>query len=468
MRRHICWSATAVVLCLALGGGVEQLGAERLGYPPAEFPARRKALADQLGKGLVLMFGTTMPTIAARPRQDNDFYYLTGNPDLNAVLVMDVATAGAHLFLPKQSAREIRADGKNWLEDPGSAEKWGFASIEPLSALSEFLARRLGGSGSETVWVRLSERDEVSQSRSTKALNHARRSTNPLGSQPSEDAWRIEALRQRYPFVELKDMTPVVDRMRMIKTPREIEILKENGRIAAEAHVRAIAATRPGMFEYEVEAEATYHMIRNGVQGAGYAAIVGSGPNVNTLHYRDSGRRIVEGDLIVMDYGGSLDYLVIDITRTWPASGKFDDLQLRAYRCALEVQKAIISMMRPGNTRAAIRQAVRPIYEKHGFADQNTASAGHFVGMSVHDVGDSTLPFAPGMVIAVEPMIDIPDKHLHIRIEDTVLITDGDPVVLTAAAPKEVDDLLALMAAGRKTTPEGLGNRPSRGGKPAR
>jgi Xaa-Pro aminopeptidase len=231
----------------------------------------------------------------------------------------------------------------------------------------------------------------------------------------------------------------------MIKTPREIEILKENGRISAEAIKRAISTTRPGRYEYQLEAEATYQHIRNGVQRAGYTAIVGSGPNVNIWHYQASGRQMTAGDLVVMDYGGSLDYMVVDITRTWPVSGKFDELQLRAYRCALEAQKAIIAAMRPGTTRDDTREIGEAIYKKHGFEDQRPPSAGHFVGMSVHDVGDRSLPFEPGMVIAVEPIIEIKEKQLHVRIEDTVVITEGEPLVLSTAVPKEVDELLALM-----------------------
>jgi Xaa-Pro aminopeptidase len=293
--------------------------------------------------------------------------------------------------------------------------------------------------------LRLSERDEVDQSRSNKAVSLARRYANPWGAQPSEDGWRVEMIRRNYPYYELRDLCPEMDRLRVIKTPREIEILKRNGKLSAEAVVRAIRATAPGRYEYELEAEATYHLFRHGVQGNGYPAIVGSGPNVNVWHYQNNGRQMNPGELIVMDYGGSLDYLVIDITRTWPVSGKFDDLQLRAYRCALEAQKAIIEAMRPGATRAQTQEISKAIYKKYGFEDQRPARAGHFVGLSVHDVGDSAALFAPGMVIAVEPIIEIKDKWLHVRIEDTVLVTEGAPLVLTAGAPKEVDELLALM-----------------------
>ena len=236
--------------------------------------------------------------------------------------------------------------------------------------------------------------------------------------------------------------------MRTIKSAREIEILRENGRISAEAIRRAILATRENGFEYEIEAEATYWMFRHGIQGNSFPPIVGSGPNVNVWHYQENGRQYKDGDLVVMDYGGALDYLGVDITRTWPVSGAFDDLQLGAYRCALEAQKAIIAAMKPGATRRETAEIGRAIYQKHGFP--GGASAGHYVGMSVHDVGDGSLPFRPGMVIAVEPIVEDASKQLHVRIEDTVLITEAGPEILTSGVPKEADEVLALVQQARK------------------
>jgi Xaa-Pro aminopeptidase len=421
------------------------LPAERTGYPPEEFTARRKALASALGQGTVVLFGKTMPAVSVRFRQDNDFYYFTGNEDLNAVFVMDSATAASWLFLPAQNAGEIRSDGKNWLTS-GEAQARGFEGILPLTELNEFLARRRAmASGPPTLWTRLSEADEVDGGRRDSSIDLARRYNNPLGAQPSEDGWRADTLRTRYPFYDMKDVTPAVDALRVIKTPREIEILKRNGRISAEAIRKAIEITRPGRYEYELEAEATYHLLKNGVQGNGYPAIVGTGTNVNVWHYQNSGRQMQAGDLVVMDYGGSLDYQVVDITRTWPVSGQFDELQLKAYRCALETQKAIIAAMKPGATRLQTRDIAKAIYEKYGFTSQPPTGAGHFVGMSVHDVGNPREPFRPGMVIAVEPIIEIPEKQLHIRIEDTVLVTDNEPLILSASVPKEVDEVLALI-----------------------
>ena len=418
--------------------------AERMGYPPEEFSARRQRLARALERGTVIMFGATTPQAGLRFRQDNDFFYLTGNEALNAVLVMDAGSGAAHLFMPKLSPGEIRYEGPNWLEEPDAAKKYGFASIQPLAALHEFLARRRGLPNADTVWTRLSERDTVNHGRADEALNNARRLTNPFAQHPTEDALRVAGLREKFPYYAFQDVTPHIDRLRLIKTPREIEILRYNGRISAEAIRRAIAATAAGKFEYELEAEATHWLLKHGMQGAAYPAIVGSGPMGNRWHYEDNGRRLNAGELVVMDYAGSLDYLTVDITRTWPVSGRFTDAQLKAYQTTLEAQKAIIAAIRPGVTRATVRTIAEDIFRKNGF-DPRYAYVGHYVGLSVHDVGDWNLPFEAGMTMAIEPIIDIPEQQLHIRVEDTILVTPTGAEILSTGLPKEVDPLLALI-----------------------
>jgi len=440
--------ARALHLAVLLSAGSSAL-AQRAAYPPEEFTARRARLLAALPKDVsVIMFAATMPLPGIRFRQDNDFFYLTGNEDLSAILFLDTSRGEAFLFLPRQPPRQIEVDGPNWLEEKDAAKTHGFAAIHPLPYLEEFLARRRNA-GPQTLYVRLSERDEVDMSRGDKALHSGRRMSSSFGTQPTEDAWRIEELRRRYPHFELKDIAPTIDALRVIKSPREIEILRENGRISAEGIRRAIAMTRAGRYEYELEAEARYVFAKSGSEMDAYPAIVGSGPNVNTWHYNKNSRALEAGDLVVMDYGASLGYQTMDITRTWPVSGRFDELQERAYRADLEAQKAIIAAMRPGATRAETREICRKIFEKWGFGDQRPGSAGHFVGMAVHDVGDSNEPFKPGMVIAVEPIIEIKEKRIHIRIEDTVLITEGEPEILSLGVPKEVDELLALIPGGR-------------------
>jgi Xaa-Pro aminopeptidase len=418
--------------------------AERMGYAPDEFAARRQRLSQGLQRGTVIMFGATTPTPGVRCRQDNDFFYLTGNESLNAVLVMDAATGSAHLFMPKLTPGEIRYEGPNWLEEADAATKYEFASIQPLTALPEFLARRRGVTESDTVWTRLSERDTVNSGRADEAINTARRLTNPFAQHPTEDALRVAALREKFPYYTVQDVVPHLDRLRLLKTPREIEILRYNGRISAEAIQRAIQATAPGRFEYELEAEATHWLLKHGMQAAAYPAIVGSGPMGNRWHYEDNGRRLNVGELVVMDYAGSLDHLTVDITRTWPVSGRFTDAQLKAYQTTLEAQKAIIAAIRPGVTRGAVRKIAEDIFRRNGF-DPRYAYVGHYVGLSVHDVGDWSLPFEAGMVMAIEPIIDIPGQQLHIRVEDTILVTPNGAEILTTGLPKEVEPLLALI-----------------------
>jgi len=418
--------------------------AERMGYPPGEFTARRQRLAEAVGTGTILLFGATEATPGLRFRQDHDFFYLTGNESLNAALVIDAATGASTLFLPKLTETQIRYEGANWLDIPDASRTRGFQSIQPLSGLHEFLARRHAVSGPQVVWTRLSERDEVNHGRIDTAIGTARRLSNPFAQHLNEDASRVAALRQQFPYYELRDVTPHLDRLRLIKTPREIEILRHNGRVSAEAIRRAIEASAPGKYEYELEAEATHWMARHGLQAAAYPAIVGSGPMGNQWHYEDNGRQMRDGELVVMDYGGSLDYLTIDITRTWPVSGRFTDEQRLAYDCVLEAQKAIIAAIRPGVTRDAVRTIAEAIYRKHGF-DPRYAYVGHYVGLSVHDVGDWDLPFEEGMVLAIEPILDLPDRQIHVRIEDTILVTATGAEVLTTGLAKDVEPLLALI-----------------------
>jgi Xaa-Pro aminopeptidase len=416
--------------------------AERIGYPPEEFAARRQQLAKVLQRGTLVMFGATGPTAGVRFRQDNDFYYLTGNESMNSALVMDLPSGASYLFLPRLTERQTRYEGGNWLDEAGAAKKFGFVSILPLTSLHEFLARSRSSAGSDVLWMRLAERDYVDNGRDDTALATARRLSNPFAQQPTEDAARATALRGQFPFYEMKDVTPHLDRLRLIKSPREIEILRYNGRISAEALERAMQATAAGKYEYELEAEATYWMVKHGFQGAAYPAIVGSGPMGNRWHYENNGRRMQAGELVVMDYAGSLDYLTMDITRTWPVSGRFTDAQLKAYECVLEAQKAIIAAIKPGVARSVVQKIAEDIFKKHGF-DPRYAYVGHYVGLSVHDVGDWNLPFETGMVMAIEPIIDLPG--LHVRIEDSVLVTPTGVEVLTSAVPKEAEEVIALL-----------------------
>jgi Xaa-Pro aminopeptidase len=439
---------TIRLLAAALLAGLTilPLPAQRTGYTPEEFARRRAALAAKVTDGAIVLFGDASVPPGTHFRQDNDFFYFTGNEDLGAVLVMvPFGRAGSYLFLPQRSARELQYDGPGLLEDAAAKAKAGFTDVLAVGDLDEFLAR-LTGRGVGKLYVRLSPRDTLDDARSETALWDGRRARSHYNDQLSTDQYRIEKLRQRYPQMEFVDIAPAIDSLRAIKTAEEIEVLRRNGRLSAEAVRQAMLAGRPGAYEYEIEATAMAVVLRGGARGAAYAPIVGSGPNSCILHYEKNTRRVEPGDVVLMDFGADLDHMAMDISRTWPASGRFSDEQREAYRTALAVQKACIEAYKPGATAPDVRDHVAAVLKAQGIDPRGLEGGfGHGVGLCVHDV-----PFGgvlkEGMVFAIEPGLYYPEKGFGIRIEDTVLITATGCEVLSAGVPKEIAEIEKLLA----------------------
>lgn len=401
---------------------------------------------EKVPDGLVVLFAGVGAAPGSRFLQDNDFYYFTGSNDAGAILVMAPRTKSAYLFLQQKTPREEMMDGRNLLGDPKGAERLGVTAVHPVSYFDEFLARTLAGAG-PTLRLRLSPRDSLDNARSETALFAGRQARTPYNDQVGLDQYRIARLRERYPQAALADVAPLVDEMRAIKTPAEIEILRRNGRVSAEAVKQAMLAARPGAYEYEAEATAMHVVLRSGGLGAAYAPIVGSGPNTCILHYAENSRRIEAGDLVLMDFGGQMDHLAMDITRTWPASGRFSPEQRAVYERVLAVLEACLEAYRPGATAEDVRRHVAEAMKRKGLEEgpELRGGFGHGVGLSTHDV-----PFGPvlreGMVFAIEPGLYLPEKNIGIRIEDTVLITKDGCEVLTKDVPKTIEEIEALLA----------------------
>ncbi len=419
--------------------------AQRAGYSKEEFMRRRTALMEEVTDGIIVLFGEAVPPSGAHFRQDNDFYYFSGVEDLNAVLVMIPASRRTVLFLPVQSAREELFGGKNLLADEKARQRLGLPDVQPLTMLDETLARMAGRMGG-VLHVRLAPRDTVDNARYEYALFQARKNRNFYNDQISLDNYRITKLKERYPYCRFEDITPHIDALRAIKSAEEIAVLRRNGRISAEGVKQAMLAGKPGAYEYEVEAAAMSVVLKQGARGFAYPPIVGSGPNSCVMHYEKNSRQILDGEVILMDFGADLDYMCMDISRTWPASGKFTEEQREAYRVALEVQKACIEAYRPGVTSADVRAYVARVMQEKGIdARGQRGGIGHGVGMATHDVGRGG-PLLEGMVFAIEPGLYYPEKNLGIRIEDTVLITEDGCEVLTKDVPKEIDEIEKLLA----------------------
>jgi Xaa-Pro aminopeptidase len=204
------------------------------------------------------------------------------------------------------------------------------------------------------------------------------------------------------------------------------------------------------MFEYEVEAAARFVYVKMGARGDAFTPIVASGPNTITWHYQNNNRQMQAGDVVLMDYGADYDYYTSDITRTWPVSGTFTPEQEKMYRCILEARNSIVAAMKPGVTIKQMQDVAEAVYTKHGFRQQFLELGryvGHPVGLSVHDVGgeDPNAPLLAGVVFNVEPLLEFRDRKIHMRLEDSILVTANGSENLTAAVPAELDAIYALI-----------------------
>ncbi len=412
---------------------------------PQEFAARRAELMAQTKTGYTLLFARNDIPEAAHYREDNDFYYYTGVQDPGAVLAMDNATGKVTLFEPQQAGRTAQVYGANMLSQPDEAKRLGFPTVLPIGNLDIWLSYALSAHPQVDLWVRLGFPDKADGARGEVGRDHAWKFAHPYHEDIPQDMAPAKLLAERYPMAKLCDVTAMIDAMRNIKRPKEIEVLRRNGKISAEGNRQAIAHAHPGMYQYEIEARAYDYYYSHGAQGVAYLAIVGSGPDINTWHYF-SNRNVIEGNqLVVFDFAASLDHLTMDITRTFNISGKFTPEQAKWYAVDLESQKATIALLKPGHTYEEAEAAGKAVFEKAGIGNQWYGWPGHFVGLATHDVMRVTGPIKAGQVVTVEPIVEFADKQMHFRVEDTVLITDREPEILSAAIPKELADVEKLV-----------------------
>ena len=294
-------------------------------------------------------------------------------------------------------------------------------------------------------------------------LRHSAKQTaaDPWDGLPSRDAHFRDLVQARCPDAEIRDLTPLLDGLRLVKSPREVDVMRRTGRLSAWAVAEAMRSTRPGVYEYQLGAVADYVFRVNGARGEGYRPIIAAGPNIRHIHYYRNDSILQDGDLVLMDYAPDLCNYTNDIGRMWPVSGRYSRVQRELYGFMVEYHKAVLARIRPGVLpRQVLDEAadmMRPLIEKTAFsrpiyeqaARRTLDFQGHLshpVGMAVHDVGEYfQAPMPPGLVISVDPQMWVPEEQLYVRVEDTVVVTQGGVEVLTRDAPLELDDVEALM-----------------------
>ncbi|MCA1596016.1 MAG: M24 family metallopeptidase, partial [Chloroflexi bacterium] len=273
----------------------------------------------------------------------------------------------------------------------------------------------------------------------------------------SRESHLRELLRDRRPTLELRDLSPLLDSLRIIKSSREVELMRRAGRITALAVREAMRSTRPGLREYQLGAVADYVFRVNGGRGAAYRAIIASGPNIWLPHYWRNDQELRDGELVLMDYAPDYHYYTSDIGRTWPVRGRFTDEQWEQYRFITRYHQELLKRIRPGALPSEIlaeaASEMHKVIEHTRFmnaafeaaARRSLTFSGHLshpVGIAVHDVGRYyDRPLEPGVVFSVDPQLWAPEEKLYVRVEDTVVVTADGMENLTALAPVELDDI---------------------------
>ena len=439
--------STFTHIILALGISTAAFGQD---FNPQEFAARRASLIGSTGDGVTVILGNSSHLHAARFHQSPDFFYLTGISEPDGVLVMDGKTSRSTVFLRMLSPFEAMWNGPRLLNKPGSEERYGI-ELRPLAELEEFLEEIL--EDEDKMYVQIRPPDQLQAARGEVAHATQDQREHPLlGDRRSDVQVAIERLLAIRPDAGVIDVTGAIDEMRWTKTPYEIERLRKAGRIGAAGFVEAIRGTEPGVWEYEIEAETRYVYQSSGA-GDAFIPIVASGPNTLIIHYQENDRQTQSGDVILMDYGAEVDGYTSDITRMWPVSGRFSNSQEKMYRCILEASKAMIAAIKPGVMESDLQDVAEAVYRKHGFLsefEQFGRYVGHPVGLSVHDPDPGAgpapdVPFQVGTVFNVEPLLSVAEEGIHMRLEDTILVTEDGAENLTAGVPVEIEEIYALI-----------------------
>jgi Xaa-Pro aminopeptidase len=420
-------------------------------FPKHEYAARRAKVFERIPDGVAVVFGAVEHPHPVTFRQSPDFLYLTGLEEPGAVLVLNGANKNAMVFAMKRPQVGF-PDVTPKLRDIANAQDTFGLSVQPMEAFFTFLGFQGTNPGVKKLYLPLTPPDDINHARFEAKLFASQALDHPLLGYDQPYARAIERIRLAQPGMDLADLSPILDELRWVKTAYEIDRLRKSGKIGAEAVAEAMRATRAGMHEYEVAAAAQYVTTRLGARDA-FRPIVPSGPMTIYPHYQENGRQMQAGDVVYMDYGSEWKHYTSDITRTWPVNGRFTAEQEKMYRCVLDARNAIIAAMKPGSTIASMQDAAERVYDKYGYKDDFLAVGryvGHFVGLSVHDVGGisgaaAQKPFVPGVVFNVEPILQFPDRKIHIRLEDTILITETGAENLTAAVPAETQQVYALV-----------------------
>lgn len=434
--------------------------ADGVWFPPEEFAARRARVFDAIGPDACAVLQGAGPVLGFQDfRQSNDFFYLSGVEMPQAYLLLDGRTRQTSLYLPPRDPHANSEGRSLGAEDSDEVRRQtGVEAVFSWGDLADHIADRA------KVYICFNPPEERAGSRDT--LLHAARcgALDPWdGGESRRDRFQ-KRLAERLPSLAFEDLNVIVDDLRLIKSPRELEVMRWTGLLSARAVTQAMEATRPGAREYELWAIADYVFRVNGARREGYRPIIPTGANIWYSHYYRNDAALTPGDLVLMDCAPDVGYYTSDIGRMWPVDGRYQPWQRELYGFMVRYHKAILRRMRPGilprEVLAGAADEMEGVIRTEGFSTpafeaaarrclEFTGHLSHPVGMAVHDVGSYfERPMEPGLVITVDPQMWVPEDHLYIRVEDTVAITDDGTEILTGDAPLDLDDVEEIVGRG--------------------
>lgn len=432
-----------------------------------EYADRRNRVKKALGQDGIMIIPSAHETLRNADteylfRQKSDFYYITGYKEPGALaIIAPHRKEGEYILFNRVRDRDAEVWTGRRVGQAGAVAEYGvdqaFSYEEINAKLPEILQ------GYQKIYYPMGENFSFDQQVLTwiNQMRSAKR-INPIALINSQD---------------------ILHEMRLRKSAAEIDLMRHAGQVSAKAHVRAMTVCRPGMWEYQIQAELLYEFARHDCYPMPYNAIVGSGPNSCILHYNDNNAQLKDGDMLLIDAAGEYQCYAADVTRTFPVNGKFSSEQRAIYEIVLAAQKSTITKVKTGIScpelldhsvkiisqglldLGLLKGSLNEVIEKKTYREFYMHNIGHWLGLDTHDVGTYRIGqearhLEPGMVFTVEPGIYIrpSDKvdekwwNIGVRIEDDVLVTEQEPEVLTQDAPKEITEIENLMANRQKVT----------------
>ena len=439
-------------------------------FPPEEFASRRQKVFEAIADGVAILQGAVEKSAELPFRQNTQFFYLTGVEVPRAILLMDGRTRQSTLYIPAAGFR-LRALGPSLVPGDEAAKVTGLSAVLAREAFADAVVAI--GRDKRTVFTPAGG-DVVGGGSRGEVTGLANATKNdPWDGRESRETAFLSKLRtaMNWPDLAVQNLDPIIDRLRAVKSAREIAVIREATRQAGDGIMEAMREAEPGMYEYELQAVAEYVFKKGGSQGPAYFALVATGPNTVYSHYHKGTRKLANGDLVQFDYAPDYQYYVSDVTRVFPANGTFTPVQREFYTVYLRMYQALMGVIKPNvPVRDLLQEAGKQMLAiiagttftnpqikaaatafANRYATSTGSSFGHSIGLEVHDVGRGRPPegtlvtLLPGQLFTIEPALIIPELGLAMRLEDALLVTDTGYENLSAFVPLEIAAIEKVM-----------------------